>query len=360
MIRGNKILSILLIAVLWASQGSAALIWSEDFEDQTYDPPLTGTANISVDPGPWPPYTGVQGVDWDIVASGAGKPGYAASSLAVNHMLMFDWQDAFGTEIYYSFKRRFVNFQWNALNFEKTGYSYFENFKTTYPKMDPTGGYAAYQYNGGTNSYYSARYNDAEGYDSGNYPGTAGHDMSDGNWHEVAQYINTDTGSTSIWINGDLVISRTYSDNNWTGINAIVMSGFDSGSEVDDSPCGTAGSGCYDAILLDDLMVYDSMPGGLDTYCIDADGDNYWVTGSCNSYGSDPGGNYRLQSLLTAAGDIGSCDADLSINPGVTEICGNAVDEDCSGVADVCAGSMVTKIMPGSQSVLPGVTRVVP
>ena len=54
-------------------------------------------------------------------------------------------------------------------------------------------------------------------------------------------------------------------------------------------------------------------------YCTDSDSDNYYVTGSCQSFESDPGGSYRLLSLLTAGGDCD--DTNSLINPGSSDPC---------------------------------------
>ena len=67
------------------------------------------------------------------------------------------------------------------------------------------------------------------------------------------------------------------------------------------------------------------------TWYLDADGDGYYVSSqsSCVS----PGVGYT-----STAGIQGDCnDNSSAINNGAVEICGNGIDEDCSGSDDVCA-----------------------
>jgi len=68
------------------------------------------------------------------------------------------------------------------------------------------------------------------------------------------------------------------------------------------------------------------------TYYCDKDSDTYYnatADGTCNTYSCTPAGCQEAQ------GD--DCnDSNPAINPGATEVCGNAVDEDCSGAADPC------------------------
>ncbi len=80
----------------------------------------------------------------------------------------------------------------------------------------------------------------------------------------------------------------------------------------------------------------DNCTGGIDNgltftnYFTDADGDNYG-TGAAQSLCANPGAGFA-----TATGDCN--DANASIKPGATEICGNGIDEDCSG-ADLSCGA---------------------
>ena len=67
---------------------------------------------------------------------------------------------------------------------------------------------------------------------------------------------------------------------------------------------------------------------GNDTYCTDADVDGFYVTGSCQSFASDPGGSYRLLSVLTAGGDCD--DTDITTNPNSSDPC-----KDCN-IATAC------------------------
>ncbi len=55
--------------------------------------------------------------------------------------------------------------------------------------------------------------------------------------------------------------------------------------------------GCCATKVIDVYQVADL--SGTQTYCVDADGDGYYLSGSCGSYASDPGGNYALLSGLT-------------------------------------------------------------
>lgn len=66
------------------------------------------------------------------------------------------------------------------------------------------------------------------------------------------------------------------------------------------------------------------------TYYLDADADTYYVSSisSC----TNPGAGY-----VTSGVTAGDCnDASASVHPGATEVCGNGIDEDCSGADLPC------------------------
>ncbi|MFN5091771.1 MAG: MopE-related protein [Bacteroidota bacterium] len=72
------------------------------------------------------------------------------------------------------------------------------------------------------------------------------------------------------------------------------------------------------------------------TYYLDADADGYYV--STSTACSSPGVGYT-----TTAGISGDCnDNNSNVNAGATEICGNGIDEDCSGSDLACAVSGCT------------------
>ncbi len=80
----------------------------------------------------------------------------------------------------------------------------------------------------------------------------------------------------------------------------------------------------------------DNCTGGIDNgltfnnYYTDADGDNYG-TGTAQSLCANPGAGYSIQT--------GDCnDNNNAIKPGATEVCGNGIDEDCSGSDLSCSG----------------------
>jgi len=64
---------------------------------------------------------------------------------------------------------------------------------------------------------------------------------------------------------------------------------------------------------------------------LDIDGDGYGL-GSPSTFCSNPGSTY-------ANNNFDCNDLDASIHPGVTDVCGNTVDEDCNGVD--CAGNFI-------------------
>lgn len=87
----------------------------------------------------------------------------------------------------------------------------------------------------------------------------------------------------------------------------------------------------------DAVNFFDHTPSSLTTYYRDADGDGY-PRNETQQSDTDPGAEwYTTGELISLAID---CDdtpvSGAAINPGATEICGNAVDEDCSGAADAC------------------------
>ncbi|MEN9333845.1 MAG: hypothetical protein RLY35_1025 [Bacteroidota bacterium] len=80
----------------------------------------------------------------------------------------------------------------------------------------------------------------------------------------------------------------------------------------------------------------DNCTGGIDNgltfnnYYTDADGDNFG-TGAAQSLCANPGAGYSTQT--------GDCnDNNSAIKPGATEVCGNSIDEDCSGSDLSCSG----------------------
>lgn len=89
----------------------------------------------------------------------------------------------------------------------------------------------------------------------------------------------------------------------------------------------------------------------------DADNDLYGhgvseTVASCSS-------GYYIASHFTAL--TGDCnDGDAAINPGATEVCGNSIDEDCSGADTTCGATMAIstgstlQIGPGTLPITPG------
>lgn len=112
----------------------------------------------------------------------------------------------------------------------------------------------------------------------------------------------------------------------------------------------------------DDIQVWDGLPdSSTQTYCTDADSDGYYVDGSCASFASDPGGSYRLLSVMTAGGDCN--DSDAAINPGATESCNNTIDDNCNNLIDcndpTCSGDSSCQTIKAGSAGLGGGTCTV-
>ncbi|HSK13312.1 MAG TPA: MopE-related protein, partial [Phnomibacter sp.] len=71
------------------------------------------------------------------------------------------------------------------------------------------------------------------------------------------------------------------------------------------------------------------------TWYLDADNDNYY-TGSGVTQCTSPGAGYKSSGLI-AGGDCN--DGNAAVNPGATEICGNAIDDNCNGQTDEGCGT---------------------
>jgi len=116
------------------------------------------------------------------------------------------------------------------------------------------------------------------------------------------------------------------------GASEICGNGIDEDCNESDLICTLVG--CTDAIACN----YNALANISDGSCsyasswyLDADADGYFVSTSlsCNS----PGEKYNNKG-----GIIGDCnDNNAAINSSVTEICGNGIDEDCSGSDLICS-----------------------
>jgi hypothetical protein len=78
-------------------------------------------------------------------------------------------------------------------------------------------------------------------------------------------------------------------------------------------------------------------------YYADADGDTYG-SGTATSACSNPGAGY-------ATSNTDCNDASASVHPGATEVCGNSIDEDCSGADLSCSSGGLTAITLSNISV---------
>lgn len=99
----------------------------------------------------------------------------------------------------------------------------------------------------------------------------------------------------------------------------------------------------YDGSELNNILVYelsdsaDDNSGPLTRFYQDMDGDGY-SSGVSGLYEFAPSESYYLASQLQATS--GDCnDSNRDINPGSVDICGNAIDEDCSGSDLLCSDS---------------------
>ena len=75
-------------------------------------------------------------------------------------------------------------------------------------------------------------------------------------------------------------------------------------------------------------------------YYLDADADGY-SPGTYQDAETDPGPTWYTAAELTAL-TVDCDDSSASVHPGVTEICGNGIDEDCSGGDQLCSGASFT------------------
>ncbi|MFA6160560.1 MAG: putative metal-binding motif-containing protein [Patescibacteria group bacterium] len=73
-------------------------------------------------------------------------------------------------------------------------------------------------------------------------------------------------------------------------------------------------------------------------YCRDADGDTYGNPANCTNAASPPAG------YVSNKGDCN--DGDSSVNPGMTEVCGNGKDDDCNGGDATCPGQQTVTLYP--------------
>ncbi len=87
----------------------------------------------------------------------------------------------------------------------------------------------------------------------------------------------------------------------------------------------------------------------------DADGDLYG-SGSSESVTTCSSGYYVASHFTATTGDCN--DSSASIHPGVTDVCGNGVDEDCSGSDAVCSASGKIKFQTGGARFQAGGARL--
>lgn len=125
----------------------------------------------------------------------------------------------------------------------------------------------------------------------------------------------------TVWTSGS--ISFTVNQGSFSSGSAYVV-------VVDES--GTATSG---------YPVAFSTSGAV-TWYLDSDGDG-WPEGTTQQAESDPGASwYELSELLGTTPDCN--DSNSAINPGVSELCGNLIDDNCNGQIDEGCGMTVITV----------------
>ena len=131
--------------------------------------------------------------------------------------------------------------------------------------------------------------------------------MTEGEWISFEYHIALDNGTADsddieVWAYGsEGTATLVFSD---TGVRLHNLSastghGFNWFFIGGNQDAGGTLTYYVDDIIIDDARIgptYFSMLSGSQLYCTDADSDGYYVSGSCASFGSDPGGTYILQS----------------------------------------------------------------
>ncbi len=150
--------------------------------------------------------------------------------------------------------------------------------------------------------------------------------LGDGEWHRLKFYfkmndVGVSNGIIRFWFDG--VLEEEVLDKMWIvegeerKWNIVGIGGNANNPWTDESNFGEQWYAIDDIVVSDSDIADDYVPGGeVVLNCVDNDNDGYGIGSDCL--------------------DLDCNDSDLFVNPGVLDVCGNLIDEDCDGEDLVC------------------------
>lgn len=256
------------VLILLSTPVSAATLWyTENFDDQDFDAPPSGTVEtwVSMTTGcttnPWCPYPdgAIEGDHYDFLETGYGGTGYAFGT-AVSP------ETGSTTDPYF----RILPSSWSSDGFfqsfrmKQTGVQSesYQNLKVVYPHWNGTNAYVMFNTTGtnvtpGTESlYYSAKDN------TGAYLETSGSvsvpNIFDGNWHKFDLWVKFSTSEVYFWYDvesptiANATFYRNYTDSAWSGATLYYFGA--NLSDVGDNV------GFWDGKYIDNVEIWDELP----------------------------------------------------------------------------------------------------
>jgi len=325
-------IALIVLSVLLYSFAHAATLWySENFDNQNFGAPPSGTVETWVSStngcaqSPWCPSTGAtEPGHYDFLQTGRGGTGDAFGT--ASNPTDGAENDPYFIIVGATWPYDGFYIEWWIKFVNVVGESY-QNYKIIYPHWSGSGtGYVMFNTiestQGDERLYYSARDNTGALIEESVYIDV--HGLQDGNWHKVGTEVIFSTSQIWMWYDvttptaANATFSRDYPDSAWAGASLYYF-GPGLADEGDTS--------LWDYKLIDDFKIYDELPSGAPSP----------VNGVC---GSNDGAT--LASLTSGDADncsVGAVDSFSGTGPWTWDCLGTD-----GGTDDSCSASLQTAL----------------